>query len=142
MADRIARHVARRPPEWETVEAGDDLAATILTDGTTLIDGLGGWVAGALHRGGTPEQITWSIDQVLKAGVGGGAPTAGAGEAGAGAGDQTHVIVVAEEAGQGLLPMDAVSPPGSTRSARRSSSSPPPPTASTTSSPAADPAPL
>ena len=101
MAARIAAHAARRPPEWETVEAGNDLAATILTGGTTLIDGLGAWVAGVLHRGGTPARVTRAIDQVLNAGRGGeGEP---GGETGA------HLIVVAEEAGQGLLPMDPVS---------------------------------
>jgi adenosylcobinamide kinase/adenosylcobinamide-phosphate guanylyltransferase len=48
MAGRIARHRARRPGDWRTVEAGAELAAVVAsTPGTVLIDALGTWVAGA-----------------------------------------------------------------------------------------------
>jgi len=45
MADRIATHVARRPTYWESVDAGDSLADSVLAGGCTLIDGLGVWLA-------------------------------------------------------------------------------------------------
>ena len=88
MAGRIAAHAARRPAEWETVQAGDDLAAAVATDRVTLLDGLGVWIAGALHRGIDPGA---AIDGVIAAA------------------DPAEVIVVAEEAGQGLMPIDSVS---------------------------------
>ncbi len=51
MADRIARHRARRPGSWTTVEAGAELVAALdavpPTD-TVLVDALGTWVAA--HR--------------------------------------------------------------------------------------------
>jgi histidinol-phosphate/aromatic aminotransferase/cobyric acid decarboxylase-like protein len=104
MARRIAQHVARRPGAWTTVEAGDDLAAAVdaANASCVLVDGLGTWIAGALHRAGAFE----------------GSPDAGVLER---VGETVRVeverlatgsgslIVVAEEAGNGLLPPDAVS---------------------------------
>jgi len=97
MADRIAAHAGRRPPQWETVVAGDDLAAALGGGAEcALVDGLGVWIAGVMHR----------------AGVFGGAPVAVAAEtihagvAAAIAADAA-VIVVAEDAGSGVLPADA-----------------------------------
>jgi histidinol-phosphate/aromatic aminotransferase/cobyric acid decarboxylase-like protein/adenosyl cobinamide kinase/adenosyl cobinamide phosphate guanylyltransferase len=47
MADRVAAHRARRPASWRTVEG-----LTLPADGDVLVDGLGTWVAGELHRAG------------------------------------------------------------------------------------------
>ncbi|HEX5191454.1 MAG TPA: bifunctional adenosylcobinamide kinase/adenosylcobinamide-phosphate guanylyltransferase [Solirubrobacteraceae bacterium] len=79
MADRVAAHRARRPPHWETAEAG----ATLPLDfrGCILLDGLGVWLA--RHDGDVADEL------IAAAATG-------------------PVIVVAEEAGLGLLPMDPV----------------------------------
>ncbi len=47
MADRIARHQARRPAGWRTVEVGGDLPAALRSiHGPALVDSLGTWLAG------------------------------------------------------------------------------------------------
>lgn len=107
MTARIAAHVARRPGEWETVTACDQLAAAAFesrTGGCVLIDGLGTWIAGVMHRAGAfddPGAATASaltavreqIDALAHAAAGAPEPT----------------IVVAEHAGDGVLPADAAS---------------------------------
>jgi adenosyl cobinamide kinase/adenosyl cobinamide phosphate guanylyltransferase len=48
MAARIARHRARRPEHWATLEGPADLAAAVQdVTGTVLVDSLGAWVAAA-----------------------------------------------------------------------------------------------
>src|SRR3954469_13039240 len=95
MRERIEAHAARRPADWATVEvttsldgALDDAAGTCV-----LVDGLGPWIATAQHRadGGARDIVLTDVERL--AALAGG----------------TDVIVVAEEAGQGLLPMDPVS---------------------------------
>ena len=90
MAARIAAHVLRRPPEWETIEVGDDLARALRKDHCVLLDGLGTWIAGVMSRGGDVRAQIAGFVQAIAA---------------------THstVIVVAEQAGAGLLPPDPLS---------------------------------
>ncbi len=94
MAARIAKHRARRPDEWETVEAGDDLAATVSKNRMTLIDGLGTWIAGRDRA-----MVETAMDALVTAAT----------DANAGDGAGAEVIVVAEQAGDGLLPLDRIS---------------------------------
>lgn len=107
MAERIRLHAERRPPGWEVVEAGDALAEGVAAGAgrCVLLDGLGPWIAGLLHRAGAfddppPAALaavrTEVIDEVSR--------MAAAATRGDGA-----VIVVAEEAGLGVLPADPAS---------------------------------
>jgi histidinol-phosphate/aromatic aminotransferase/cobyric acid decarboxylase-like protein/adenosyl cobinamide kinase/adenosyl cobinamide phosphate guanylyltransferase len=104
MGDRIAAHVARRPAEWTTVEAGPSLADTLhdAAGVCVLLDGLGPWIATRLHVAGAFDdhaQLPAVSDAVLAA-VDGAVTAARA---------AAHVIVVAEQAGSGVLPLDAPS---------------------------------
>ncbi|HEV7808824.1 MAG TPA: bifunctional adenosylcobinamide kinase/adenosylcobinamide-phosphate guanylyltransferase [Solirubrobacteraceae bacterium] len=111
MAERIAVHRARRPPSWTTAEAGPALADAFAGSAgeCVLLDGLGPWIASALHDAGAfgeapaPDKASASdllasvrarvlheVELALDAALGAGA-----------------AIVVAEQAGEGLLPPDA-----------------------------------
>ena len=104
MAARIAAHVARRPPSWTTVRAGPSLADAFAAgeDSCVLLDGLGPWIATALHAAGAfddpgvlpavREDVLGHVDRAVRA-----------------AGRARAAIVVAEQAGAGLLPPDAAS---------------------------------
>ncbi len=104
MAARIAAHRARRPPSWTTVEAGPALAGALSGSGCecVLLDGLGPWIATHLHRAGAfadagrlpaaGAEVLAEVDRAVAA-------LAGAAAA----------IVVAEQAGEGVLPADAAS---------------------------------
>lgn len=88
MEDRIARHVARRPAAWETVEAGPDLDV-LGGDAAVLVDGLGVWLASALHHGWADPLAR--VRQLVAEAAERIAP----------------VVLVIEEAGGGVLPADA-----------------------------------
>lgn len=69
-AQRIARHRARRPAHWSTIETGD--IATQLRrspDAPTLIDDLGTWLTGALDRNNAWDggSVAAAVDDVLAA---------------------------------------------------------------------------
>lgn len=106
-AARIAAHVVRRPPEWETVVAGDRLAAAVGRDRCVLVDGLGTWIAGVMQRGAVAaddmpagaalDPSRSSVrDEVAALAL-------------AASASPSPVIVVAEQAGEGLLAPDALS---------------------------------
>jgi histidinol-phosphate/aromatic aminotransferase/cobyric acid decarboxylase-like protein/adenosyl cobinamide kinase/adenosyl cobinamide phosphate guanylyltransferase len=95
MRERIAAHAARRPQDWTTVEVNGRLAGALGTDGScVLVDGLGPWLGSLLHRAphSAREAALADVDAL------GAAARAG-----------REVLVVAEEAGQGLLPPDPIS---------------------------------
>lgn len=106
MAARIERHRARRPAEWTTVDAGPELADCLPSAGgeCVIVDGLGVWVASRLHRAGAfdgterdataaaCERIAAAVDRFCRAAAG-----------------PDPVIVVAEDAGRGVLPPDRAS---------------------------------
>jgi histidinol-phosphate aminotransferase len=90
MAERIAAHAARRPAEWTTVEANGSLAEAVVSGGhCVLVDGLGAWLARVMDFD-APEAahdaVLAEVDALLAAAA------------------ERTVIVVAEEAGQGVLP--------------------------------------
>jgi histidinol-phosphate/aromatic aminotransferase/cobyric acid decarboxylase-like protein len=83
MAERIAAHAARRPAGWATVEADARLAVALAGPGCVLLDGLGVWIA-RVDR----HAVDAGVEALIAAAV------------------NRPVIVVAEEAGHGLVPID------------------------------------
>lgn len=104
MASRIAEHVRRRPAAWTTVVAGDALGEAVAGGRCVLVDGLGTWIAGVLHRArafddpsdavlaAAGERVRAEVEAIVEAARRG-----------------TVVVVVAEDAGAGVLPTQAAS---------------------------------
>ncbi len=106
MAERIRRHAARRPAAWTTVEAGPRLGDALAgaNGACVLVDGLGPWVATALHRAGAFDEADATTLAGVRDQVMGEIESLAAAAA-----DPAPLIVVAEEAGQGVLPGAAAS---------------------------------
>ena len=106
MAARIAAHRARRPDDWTTVEAGPRLADALDAGNgmCVVVDGLGAWIAGMMHRAGAfeagegavsdvREKVLADVEELLV-------------EVEAAGAAAPSLIVVAEHAGEGVLPAD------------------------------------
>jgi len=120
MAERIATHAARRPADWDVVELGDDLGEAL--EGRermcVLLDGLGVWIAGVLHRAGVlarsvdglpaEDSVPGDRDRDLYTRARGHV-LAQVEQLTRVVEDTAPVIVVAEHAGEGVLPADASS---------------------------------
>ena len=104
MAARIDAHARRRPAPWTTVEAGDALGEAVAGARCVLLDGLGTWIAGVLHRAGAfddpSDAVLAAAGERVRAEVEAIVEAARAGAA---------VVVVAEDAGAGVLPAHAAS---------------------------------
>lgn len=98
MRDRIAAHAVRRPATWTTVQAAGELDAALAgaVAECLLFDGLGAWIASVLHHGGAFDDDE-RLD-AARATVDAGVTTLLAAEAQA-------LVVVAEQAGLGVLPL-------------------------------------
>ncbi|MBF6620232.1 MAG: bifunctional adenosylcobinamide kinase/adenosylcobinamide-phosphate guanylyltransferase [Patulibacter sp.] len=112
--ERIAAHRARRPADWETVDAGTrhDLHALLHDagpDATVLIDGLGAWLAGVLHGAGLLDDDGRGDDPahgIDGASVIASAEQAAGGLAAAAVARGGLTIVVGEEAGMAPVAAD------------------------------------
>ena len=64
LADRVARHRARRPAAWSTVEAGVDLPGVLRGGaGAALVDSLGPWVSALARHGGRRRGLVRGLDE-------------------------------------------------------------------------------
>lgn len=106
MQARIRTHRARRPAGWTTMEAGPSLSDALLdaADLCVLIDGLGPWIATWLDTAGAFESPDRDLLERVAEDVLADVERVAVGAESAGA-----AIVVAEQAGEGMLPPDPVS---------------------------------
>jgi adenosyl cobinamide kinase/adenosyl cobinamide phosphate guanylyltransferase len=93
MAERIAEHRAARPDNWTTVEEPVDVVGAIsgaAGDAFVVIDCLTVWVSNLLEHGSDREDILVRAEEVAKAAASHAAP----------------VVVVTNEVGSGIVPMN------------------------------------
>ncbi|HWF34255.1 MAG TPA: bifunctional adenosylcobinamide kinase/adenosylcobinamide-phosphate guanylyltransferase [Solirubrobacteraceae bacterium] len=105
MRTRIQAHQARRPADWTTIEAGPSLSDALLdaADLCVLIDGLGPWIATWLDTAGAFERPDRQLLERVEADILADVDRVAVSAEAAGA-----AIVVAEQAGEGMLPPDLV----------------------------------
>lgn len=99
MDDRIARHRRERPSTWPTIDVGVDLAGALArTDPRepVLVDGLTLWLSALLGDEVTSSDIDHLLDGPVASGLEAIAVRTG------------PVIVVSDDVGGGIVPMDAV----------------------------------
>ncbi|MBJ7471372.1 MAG: bifunctional adenosylcobinamide kinase/adenosylcobinamide-phosphate guanylyltransferase, partial [Solirubrobacteraceae bacterium] len=108
MADRIERHRARRDEHWSVVDlhASGDLVSALPARGVALLDGLGGWVASLLARGGAFSDDAASAKSATTA-VMGRAHDALQDIIDAASGADLSLVVATEETGLGVVPIGA-----------------------------------
>lgn len=96
MAERIAEHRRRRPPEWTTVEAPHDLGPVLVdndrADAFLLVDCLTLWLTNELMDAGADSART-ACDELVEC----------LGRL------RGHCVLVSNEVGLGVIPMDRVS---------------------------------
>lgn len=63
--ERIARHRARRPTTWGTVETVDIAAAVAGADGAVLVDCLGTWLARVIDVADLWEAATGEVEELV-----------------------------------------------------------------------------
>ncbi|MDA3038160.1 MAG: bifunctional adenosylcobinamide kinase/adenosylcobinamide-phosphate guanylyltransferase [Actinomycetota bacterium] len=94
MVDRIRAHRADRPTAWATVEAPIDLARALTDAGpTVLVDCVTVWLSNLMLGGADDIELAGAVDVVA---------TACAARAGA-------TIVITNDVGSGIVPMEALS---------------------------------
>ena len=95
MAERIKRHRADRPPDWDTVEEPLDLEAalgSVPEDALALVDCLTLWVSNLLEKGAKDREI----EELARR------------SAAAAAARAADTIVVSNEIGSGMVPANAL----------------------------------
>jgi adenosylcobinamide kinase/adenosylcobinamide-phosphate guanylyltransferase len=96
--DRVRRHRAVRPASWDTIEVGVDLptaVASVASDRPILLDGLTLWLS-ALVDTPTPD-----VDRLLDGPIAAGLAALRE--------HRAPVVVVSDEIGLGMVPMEPVS---------------------------------
>jgi adenosylcobinamide kinase / adenosylcobinamide-phosphate guanylyltransferase len=70
-AARVAKHRARRPTWWRTVETTDLSGVLTTAEGTVLIDGIGTWLTAVMDEGGawagSTAQLETRIEELIAA---------------------------------------------------------------------------
>jgi adenosyl cobinamide kinase/adenosyl cobinamide phosphate guanylyltransferase len=93
MVERIARHRAARPPDWETIEepvAVEEALGAAPRDSTVILDCLTLWVSNLIEAGWPDEAVVRSSH----------------GAAGVAARRDAPVIAVTNEVGSGIVPVN------------------------------------